>query len=188
MGGPMGVHDLEKYHWLKEEKDFLRQVITANKPILGICLGAQLLADVLGAPVTANEEKEIGWFPVTRTCASPGRAGISGRLMTILPDSQTVFHWHGDTFALPDKGVPLDSSNACINQAFIYNERIIGLQFHLETTPESIGALIENCRAELIPAPWIQQEGEILAACKKELLAKINSWIGELLEYLTLQV
>ncbi len=186
MGGPMGVHEVGKYQWLREEKDFLQQVIAAGNPILGICLGAQLLADVLGAPVTANKEKEIGWFPVTRTCASPSKAGVPEHLRTILPDSQTVFHWHGDTFALPNKAVPLYSSSACINQAFVYNERVIGLQFHLETTPESICALIENCREELIPAPWIQQEAEILA--KKDIFPEINSWMEALLDYLVRQV
>lgn len=185
MGGPMGVHDLKQYHWLKEEKAFLRQVIAAGKPILGICLGAQLLADVLGAQVTANKEKEIGWFPVTRVCAAGNSAGISDHLTAILPGSQIVFHWHGDTFALPKKAVPLYSSSACINQAFVYNERVIGLQFHLETTPEGIGALIENCREELIPAPWIQQEEEILA--QKDIFPEINSWMEALLDYLALQ-
>jgi GMP synthase-like glutamine amidotransferase len=188
MGGPMGVHDLDKYPWLKEEKDFLRQVIAAGKPVLGICLGAQLLADVLGARVFPNKEKEIGWFPVLRASVDPNGSRLPEQLTTILPNSQTVFHWHGDTFTLPEETVQLYSSAACANQAFVYDERVIGLQFHLETTPESIAALIENCREELIPAPWIQPEGEMLAAGKKEILVKINSWMGGLLEYLALQV
>ena len=180
MGGPMGVHDQDQYPWLQSEKDFLRQVIAAGKPVLGVCLGAQLLADVLGAQVTANKEKEIGWFPLERVGNVP--EGLEG----VLPECPTVFHWHGDTFTLPDKAVRLYSSAACVNQAFVYEGRVIGLQFHLETTPVSAASLVENCRVELVPAPWIQTEEEILAggACCRE----INGWMGDLLEYLARQV
>ncbi len=188
MGGPMGVLDEGQYPWLQQEKNFLQKVIAAGKPVLGICLGAQLLADVLGAKVFPNKEKEIGWFPVLRADVVPDGSKLPEQLTNILPSSQTVFHWHGDTFSLPEEAVRLYSSEACANQAFVYNERVIALQFHLETTPESITALIENCRAELMPATWIQQEGEILAASKQDRLAEINSWMSAFLEYLTLQV
>ncbi len=180
MGGPMGVHDQDKYPWLQGEKVFLRRVIAAGKPVLGVCLGAQLLADVLGAQVMANKEKEIGWFPLERVKDVP--EGLEG----VLPVCPTVFHWHGDTFTLPEKAVRLYSSAACVNQAFVYEERVIGLQFHLETTPVSAASLVENCRAELVSAHWIQAEEEILAggACCRE----INGWMGDLLDYLARQV
>jgi GMP synthase-like glutamine amidotransferase len=177
MGGPMGVHDEERYPWLRGEKDFLRQVIAAGSPALGVCLGAQLLADALGAQVTANKEKEIGWFPVER-----GRA-VPEKLAGLLPERQTVFHWHGDTFTLPEKAIRLYSSAACVNHAFVYEERLIGLQFHLETTPESVAALVANCRPELVPATWIQTEEEILAA-PGEIFGEINNRMGALLDYL----
>lgn len=186
MGGPMGVHDQDKYPWLREEKTFLRRVIAAGKPVLGVCLGAQLLADVLGAQVMANTEKEIGWFPVERASGVPARV-FPEQLERVLPVRQTVFHWHGDTFTLPEKAIHLYSSAACVNQAFVYEERVIGLQFHLETTPASVTALVENCRAELGPAPWIQKEEEILAAAG-DVFAEINSWMGALLEHLARQV
>jgi GMP synthase-like glutamine amidotransferase len=186
MGGPMGVHDLGEYPWLQEEKAFLRQVIAAAKPVLGVCLGAQLLADVLGAQVSANKEKEIGWFLVERASVASGRP-IPEQLANVLPLRQTVFHWHGDTFTLPEKAVRLYSSAACVNQAFVYEERVVGLQFHLETTPASAATLVENCRSELVPAAWIQKEEDILAA-SGDVFADINSWMVALLDYLARQV
>ncbi len=156
MGGPMGIYDYDEYPWLKDEKSFLLQVVEKKIPVLGICLGAQLLADVLGAEVTANPEKEIGWFPVRRTNDVPAS------LQTVLPEECLVFHWHGDTFSLPPHAVSLYSSTACENQAFLYKSHVMGLQFHLETTRNSAAALVENCRNELVSAPWIQTEGEIL--------------------------
>lgn len=177
MGGPMGVHDQGEYPWLQEEKAFLRRVIAAAKPVLGVCLGAQLLADALGARVLPNKEKEIGWFQVSRASLVPER------LATFLPEQQPVFHWHGDTFTLPEKAIRLYSSAACVNQAFVYEDRVIGLQFHLETTPDSVVALIENCRGELVVAPWIQNEEEMLAV-ERDVFAEINGWMSALLAYL----
>lgn len=177
MGGPMGVHDQGQYPWLQREKVFLQRVIAAGRPVLGVCLGAQLLADVLGASVSPNKEKEIGWFQVQRVAVVPEQ------LASILPVQQAVFHWHGDTFALPEKAIRLYSSTACVNQAFVYEERVIGLQFHLETTRDSLTTLVENCRPELVAAQWIQQEDEILAA-GEDVFAAINGWMSGLLDYL----
>ncbi|MFH2123050.1 MAG: type 1 glutamine amidotransferase [Pseudomonadota bacterium] len=180
MGGPMGVHDQGEYPWLQEEKAFLQRVIARGKPVLGVCLGAQLLADVLGARVFPNKEKEIGWFQVVRGDLVPQR------LASVLPEQQTVFHWHGDTFTLPEKAIRLYSSAACVNQAFVYEERVIGLQFHVETTPDSVATLIDNCRPELVAAPWIQKEEEMLAV-KGDVYVEINAWMSALLEHLTQQ-
>lgn len=174
MGGPMGIYDHEEYPWLVAEKEFLRLQVTRNIPILGICLGAQLLADVLGAPVVANSEKEIGWFPVTRCDDVPGS------LASVLPAELTVFHWHGDTFALPDASVCLYSSKACENQAFLYKKHVLGFQFHLETTMDSASTLIDNCRDELVEAPWIMSEQEILAQGNR--FVTINNCMHQLLE------
>lgn len=158
MGGPMGVHDVAAYPWLTAEKTFLRAVIDAGQRVLGICLGAQLIADVLGARVYPNGQKEIGWFPVTR--AEGVEATPLGRL---LPAEFMAFHWHGDTFDLPPGATHLGMSAACRHQAYAVGERILGLQFHLETTPESARELIEHAGDELVDAPTIQSADEMLA-------------------------
>lgn len=176
MGGPMGIYDEKEYPWLITEKPFIRAAINAGMPVLGICLGAQLIADVLGARVSANTQKEIGWFTVTRTDPIPDG------LMGILPENQTVFHWHGDTFDLPAGAVHLYSSNVCRNQAFLYKDRVLALQFHLETALESAIPLIQNCRNELVPGPSIQTEQEIIDGIEK--FAGINGTMDRILEYM----
>lgn len=153
MGGPMGIYDEAEYPWLAQEKAFIRRAIDAGTRILGICLGAQLLADVLGARVYPGPHKEIGWHPLTRAAQAP----------PLLPDTLTAFHWHGDTFDLPEGAVRLASSEACLNQGFLFGEHIIALQFHLETTPESMEALIDNCAHELVDGPHIQPAEQIRA-------------------------
>jgi len=173
MGGPMGIYDNEEYPWLPDEKAFLVKVIERETPILGICLGAQLLADVLGADVTANWEKEIGWFPVQSTNDMPAF------LAPIFPKEMKAFHWHGDTFSLPDNSVCIFESTACKNQAFLYKKHVLGLQFHLETTRDSAATLIDNCRDELVRSPWIMSEKEMLNP--KDDFRVINNCMHKLL-------
>ena len=143
MGGPMGIYDDEQYPWIAAEKAFIKNVIAQDKPVLGICLGAQLIADVLGAGVRPGQHQEIGFYPLT----GDG---------TFFPEKFSAFHWHGDTFGIPDGAVHLASSEACENQAFVYNDNVLALQFHLETTVESLLALYENCSDEITDAPFIQ--------------------------------
>ena len=157
MGGPMSVNDEADYPWLVAEKAFIRNCIDAGKPVLGICLGAQLIASVLGARVFPNSLKEIGWFPIE---AVPSDAESRFKF----PSSTTVFHWHGETFDLPQGAIRLAKSAGCDNQAFQYGEKVIGLQFHLETTPEAAEAIVTNCRHELIPAEYVQTEADILSS------------------------
>ena len=176
MGGPMSVNDELDNPWLVAEKRFIRAVIDAGRPVLGVCLGAQLIASAMGARVYPNPVKEIGWFPVRDT--APAVAPVFR-----FPPSVEVFHWHGETFDLPDGAVRLASSDGCLNQAFQVGDSVIGLQFHLETTSESAHAIISNCRDELVPAQYIQAEAEILAAGPPRYAA-INRLMGELLAYL----
>lgn len=156
MGGPMGVHDVEVYPWLIAEKGFINSVIANGCTVLGICLGAQLLAEQLGGGVYANQEKEIGWFPIRAADGLPSQPPLN------FPEQMTVFHWHGDTFDIPAGGVQLARSAGCENQAFAVDDRIIGLQFHLEMNGASLVELVDNCRDELQPGRWIQEEPEIL--------------------------
>jgi GMP synthase-like glutamine amidotransferase len=109
-----------------------------------ICLGAQLIAKAFGASVYKNPYREIGWFPVERINSSE-----QNWEKTLLPEQAEVFHWHGETFELPKGAIHLASSKACPNQAFLFEKRILGLQFHLEITREGVEMLIQHCKPDL---------------------------------------
>ena len=158
MGGPMNVYQHRDHPWLRKEKAFLERAVTAGVPILGVCLGAQLLADVLGARVTQNSQIEIGWFPVRLTPEAR-----DSRLFQAMPAEFTAFHWHGDTFDIPPGARRIAESEACSNQAFEYAGRVVGLQFHLEYTADSIRSMLAHCGSELVNAPFIQDPDRILA-------------------------
>lgn len=178
MGGPMSVNDEETLPWLIEEKQFVRQAIDQGVAVLGICLGAQLIASVLGAKVYPGPQKEIGWFGIEAAPAGEGEDVFR------FPESATVFHWHGETFDLPPGAIRLASSVVCRNQAFQWGARVIGLQFHLETTPKSAGAIISNCRDELVAGEFIQSEATLRSA-PPERYTEINRLMQEVLSYLT---
>ena len=176
LGGPMNVHDVERYAWLPREKAFIEEAIRQKKRVLGICLGAQLIADVLGAPIGRNPEREIGWFPVRRTPESAACPFFS-----VLPQEFHAFHWHGDTFDIPEGAQRLATSDACANQAFRYGERVLALQFHLETTRESVGRLVRHCVAELVAGPYVQPEEALRAGCA-EHIPKMQEFMTALLD------
>jgi len=141
LGGPMSVNDEAKFPWLVSEKQFIREAVSQEIPVLGICLGAQLIASALGARVYKNDLKEIGWFPV--------QGKLTSDLLFRFPNEFIAFHWHVETFDLPTGAVQLARSIACEQQAFLIKRKVIGLQFHLEVTYESISNLVLNCRNEL---------------------------------------
>jgi GMP synthase-like glutamine amidotransferase len=157
MGGPMSVNDDHIYPWLKEEKKFIEKAISKGKKVVGICLGAQLIADVLGARVYPNKEKEIGWFPVKFMPEN-------STLLKDFPQTETVLHWHGETFELPQQSRHIAKSDACRNQGFTYKDHVVGLQFHMEMTPDSLNVMIENCKDELKQAAYVQNEEQIRSA------------------------
>jgi len=158
MGGPMGVYDDEIYSWLLNEKKAIKAAIEHNKAVIGICLGSQLVAEVLGAKVYKSLEKEIGWFDIMLTEQGENES-ITNGIKTI----SKVFHWHGDTFDLPQNTKHIYYSKACKNQAFLYNDNVLGLQFHLEVTKKSIKAMILQGKHELKNEKYIQSEKEILS-------------------------
>jgi GMP synthase (glutamine-hydrolysing) len=158
MGGPMSVNDEIEFPWLMGEKKFIEKCIRQSKPIIGICLGAQLIASVLGSRVYPNTFKEIGWYEINKTGQMRGH-----KLDEILPHPLTVMHWHGETFDIPARCLHLASSNACQNQAFIFGDRVLALQCHLESTKETVKSLVQNCTDEISKGgPYVQDEGRII--------------------------
>ncbi len=177
MGGPMNIYAHTAHPWLIDERFFIRRAIEAGKTVLGICLGAQLIADALGASVYPNAHKEIGWFPIQKDSAA-----AASKLAAFLPDRLDVFHWHGDTFDLPTGAIRLARSEGCQNQGFIYMQHVVGLQFHIETTPQGVKKLIANCGNELGPGPFIQYEDQLITGGDR--FKSINSAAHRLMDLL----
>ncbi len=139
MGGPMGVYQTERYPFLRDEMALINDAIKQNRPVLGVCLGAQIVAAALGAKVDRNPRgKEIGWHPIRLEAAAS-----DDRLMRGLPETITPFHWHGDIFDLPAGAVSLASSDKTPCQAFRYGEKTYAFQFHFEVTALSVVAMAE---------------------------------------------
>jgi GMP synthase-like glutamine amidotransferase len=176
MGGPMGVNDEQKYPWLKSEKHYIEQAIKHNKKIIGICLGAQIIAHVMGARVYKNTQKEIGWFTIKKVVDE-------NIIAKVLPEQCMAFHWHGDTFDIPRGAVHIASSAACVNQGYAIGDSIVGLQFHLEITPEGVNNLLEHCSNELDSGTYVQSKDEILSGIKH--CDTINMIASSLLEAVT---
>ena len=176
MGGPMSANDEHRLPWLRSEKDFIRDVVRHGTPLVGICLGAQLIAGALGARVYPNRYKEIGWFDIEAD------RGVSDCFR--FPSPCKAFHWHGETFDLPPGAFRLASSAACENQAFQLGRAVIGLQFHLETTAESVATMVANCRSELDDSPYVQSEAQ-LREVTATAYSRANLLMAEVLTYVT---
>ena len=177
MGGPMGIYDYTEYPWLRDEKRLIEESIKNGKKILGICLGAQLIADVLGSKIYKNKHKEIGWFPIEKTPQAKHSA-----IDSLLADKLDVFHWHGDTFDTPKNAVRLFSSEACTNQAFIFNEQILALQFHLEMLYHNCQEIIKYGFNDLTPGPYVQSADEMLS--DKKRFSYTNILMNKILQYI----
>lgn len=133
LGGPVGVNDSDEYPFIDAELSLLEKRLANGKPTLGICLGAQLMANALGAKVEAGATREIGWMPVDLT-----EAGKQSSLRHVGPENCTVFHWHSDNFELPADATLLASTTQCPNQAFSLGPNILGLQFHPEVSASAL--------------------------------------------------
>lgn len=156
MGGNMNIHEEEKYPWLVKEKQFIKDAINADKVVIGICLGAQLIADALGSKIYPAKQKEIGWLPVNFT-----EEAHNFDYLSIFPEQLTVFQWHGDTFDTPENAVRVAKSAVCKNQGFVYNNKVIALQFHIEVNDVSVDKLIENCSDEIEEYYTVQSAEEM---------------------------
>jgi GMP synthase-like glutamine amidotransferase len=173
MGGPMGVADAEKLPWMLDEQRLIEAVLHAGKPVMGVCLGAQLVARVLGARVHRNRFQEIGWFRVEATAEGRDHARFPIRAGLV------PFHWHGDTFDLPRGAVHLARSAGCEQQAFAWGDRVLALQFHLEVASEEIGEMIEHCRGDIGTGPYVQSPAEMLATTHVDAA---HAFLDELLD------
>jgi GMP synthase-like glutamine amidotransferase len=181
MGGPMSIHDEGVHPWLRAEKELIAAAIREGKKVLGICLGAQLIAAALGARVYPNPQKEIGFWPVQWTEAAavgPRAAGV--RPAGVRPTETVFFHWHGETFDLPAGAVLLASTPACVNQVFRLGNQVLGIQFHPEVTPEIIRAMIEHEGWELVDgvdASYVQSAEEMLALAAGPDFSFLTDWL-----------
>lgn len=184
MGGPMGANDEASNPWLRAEKGYISDAIVADVPVLGICLGAQIIADIMGAKVQRNGHKEIGWFPVEMT-----ERGSDYPCFAEWDESAVVGHWHGDAIELPISMCSGAHSDATPVQAFATcGCRVVGLQFHLEWTEESLERLIGVCHEDLVPGgPYVQSASEILEAAGRHLPAN-RRMLFSLLDYMASKV
>lgn len=177
MGGPMSVNNEDQYPWLIKEKQFLRDAINNNTAVLGVCLGAQLIASALGAAVKPNDHTEIGWFKIR------GIDHESGAFR--FPEEMPLFHWHGETFGIPEGATRLATSEACDNQAFQFGQNVIGMQFHPEMTKETVDDLLKLCADELVAGEFVQSV-EAITSAPHQLYAEGHQLMDRILDYLVI--
>lgn len=176
MGGTASIYNSLRESWYLEEKKFLEDCIRRKTKILGICLGSQILASVLGSRIYPGKAKEIGWFPVDFFAED-----IKG--LEFLPGRIETFHWHGDTFDIPEGAIRLASSEVTPNQGFIYNDTVFALQFHPEMTKTSLNKIIEAAGEELNQlGDYIQSAKYILS--RSDLIGINNALMFDLLNYI----
>lgn len=183
MGGFMNIYEEKEFPWLIEEKVFIRKVIEAGKPVLGICLGGQLIADILGGKVTKASKPEYGWHTINRVSHIPHLInGWTSRISALFPEKLDVFEWHQDTFAIPEGAIRLYASEYCENQAYLYQDRVFGFQFHPEMDELTIREFLYYSSSE------IKEKG--LEDIKNDILKRISlnasghTFIAGVMEYL----
>ncbi len=179
MGGPQSPLQLEQYPYLLAEIELSRQAIAQQKPVLGVCLGAQIIAESLGATTTQSPNKEIGVYPIELT-----KEGEQDPLFKLFSKQFNVMHWHNDMPGIPKDAVLLAQSAGCPRQAFRYGDRVYGLQFHLEMDTDCIKGMIEHCAEDLQPGRYVQTKEELLTADH----ASINQKMCMVLDYLASRI
>jgi len=169
MGGPMNVYEEQAYPFLRAETHFLQEAAACDLPVLGICLGAQMIAKAAGAMVTKNHVEEVGWSSVSLTAA-----GLADPLLRGLPRVLPVFQWHGDTFAIPDGGALLATGSDCLNQAFRH-QRSYGLQFHLEADRALLAAWFSGAPSA---EPILRRHDELAAEVGRHVRTLFANFLG----------
>ena len=178
LGGSMSANDERHYPWLVEEKTYIRELVALNKAVIGICLGAQIIADAMGGRVYHNYTNEIGWFDVH---LNP-EAGNPLQL----PETMTVFHWHGETMELPPQAKLLASSQQCHNQVYLLNERVLGTLCHFEATRESTYSTLLHCMDELSGETGsFVQDSEEIQSQSDEHYEQMTEWMFRILDFVT---
>lgn len=176
MGGPQSTRELDKYPYLRDEIALIQQAIHHKKTVLGICLGAQLIAESLGAKTEPSPNKEIGFFPVELT-----NEAQQDPIFGFFPNAFDVMHWHSDMPAIPAGAVLLAASKGCPRQAIRYGDRVYALQFHMEMTQELVQSMIENCAGDLKPGDYVQEPSQLRDVDFTEL----NKKMYRVLDYLS---
>lgn len=178
MGGSMSVNDEKELPWLVPEKAFVKAAIDTGKVVLGICLGAQMIANVLGSKIYPNSKKEIGWFPIIWNPEA-----LSNSKFKHIPPILNVLHWHGETFEMPKDALHLAESIACANQGFLFKEKVVGLQFHLEFNDKSTEEMLRYCTHELKESQYVHSAEKIISqnhnisAAKKALFGILEALV-----------
>jgi GMP synthase-like glutamine amidotransferase len=157
MGGAMGVHDSDQYPWIPEEIEFIKEAIHSGKIVIGICLGSQMIARVLGARVYKNSEPEMGFWPINFS-----QEAQQDNVFRHFPAQFDVMHFHFDTFTLPEAAILMASSIVTPVQAFRYGKNVFALQFHSELTESNLPVFIKELEAEIIPGALAQNPDEML--------------------------
>ena len=180
MGGPMNIYSHDENPWLVDAKHFAQQALDAGKPCVGICFGAQLLADRLGGAVTKNPEKEIGWWPVYLTDAGRQAPALAGWGGDDVGKPFDVFHWHGDTFALPPGVESLIESPACKHQAFTArNGQVLAFQFHPELSPDQLENWLADGEEPPAAKTYVQTPAQMRE--RPERFGIVNGWLEKTL-------
>ena len=177
LGGVAGAYEEDKYPWLIHEKKFIKETIEAGKVVLGICLGAQLIAEVIGGRVYHQGYLEVGWWDVSFT-----KEVENIPLFKNLPRELPCFQYHQDTFELPDDAINVAKSEACKNQVFVYVDRVVGLQFHPEFTEEKLREIVDVHGHQMREDSYSQLPEDFLN--KKENVQKAKTLLFTLLDNL----
>lgn len=186
MGGPMSVWEEDENPFLRGEKEWIHTCIVAGIPVLGICLGAQLLSEVLGGKVTPHHQREIGWYPIYTNESLTAKDTPAWAKK--IDKQMKVFHWHGDTFSVPPNAIHLFASAACENQGFIaHNGQVLGLQFHWEMKPQGVEALLAAGHQVRPNEKHVQNAHDIhagitnTAVCHEQLFKCLDAWLHPML-------